>query len=248
MKKLVLHIPHSSAKFPFGDGYVLSATELREEVLKLTDWHTEDLFASDKDTSVIFDFSRIFCDPERFADDEEEVMAKFGMGVLYETTDDGRVMRKVSSELRKRIIKEYYEPHHALFAQAVKEQLKQNSKALLIDCHSFCDTPFKRDLDKRPYRPDICLGTDEYHTSEKLLNFSIRYFENNGLSVAINTPYPGTIVPLEFYKRDKRVQSIMVEVNRKLYLQDGTNFKSNNYQVIKEIVQGYLAQIKEEVI
>jgi hypothetical protein len=42
------------------------------------------MFDSDQDDKIIAPFSRIFCDVERFSDDELEVMAKSGMGVLYE--------------------------------------------------------------------------------------------------------------------------------------------------------------------
>ena len=58
-------------------------------------------------------FSRIFCDPERFTDDSQEIMAQFGMGVLYEKNDDGELMRVVTPELRERILKDYYWLHHA---------------------------------------------------------------------------------------------------------------------------------------
>lgn len=83
MKKLVLHIPHSSTFIPLKDGYVVSDEILQSEMLKLTGWHTEDLFRSEEDEMIVAPFSRIFCDPERFPDDAQEVMAQFGMGVLY---------------------------------------------------------------------------------------------------------------------------------------------------------------------
>lgn len=248
MRQLILHIPHSSNLIPVKGGYVGGDTELDSEILKLTDWHTEDLFASADDISIVAEFSRLFCDPERFVNDEEEVMAKYGMGVLYETTDDGRLMRKVTPELRERIISEYYVPHHKRFKEAVCLQLEQHSKALIVDCHSFCDTPFERDLDKRPNRPDICIGTDNYHTSEELRDFTVRYFQNKGLSVGLNTPYSGTIVPLEYYGEDKRVQSIMVEINRKLYMEEGSSRKSGNYDSIKCIIHEYLKEIRANFI
>jgi hypothetical protein len=39
--------------------------------------------------------SAIFCTPERFFDDSQEIMAQFGMGVLRKN-DDGQVIRKVT--------------------------------------------------------------------------------------------------------------------------------------------------------
>ena len=43
MSQLILHIPHSSISIPLKDGYVVNDDVLNLELLKLTDWHTEDL-------------------------------------------------------------------------------------------------------------------------------------------------------------------------------------------------------------
>jgi N-formylglutamate deformylase len=70
------------------------------------------LFANEIDCSIKDPFSRIFCDTERFSEDEEEVTVQFGMGVLYEKTDDGKLLRKVAPELRTRILNQFYRKHH----------------------------------------------------------------------------------------------------------------------------------------
>lgn len=75
MKKLVVHIPHSSTFIPFYEGYVVDAKTIQNEILKLTDWYTDDLFLSEKDINFVTPFSRIFCDVERFENDEDEVMS-----------------------------------------------------------------------------------------------------------------------------------------------------------------------------
>jgi N-formylglutamate amidohydrolase len=124
MKKLTLHIPHSSTAIPSLQGYVVHQDTLDAEILKLTDWYTDDLFSNTTDISVIAPFSRIFCDPERFTDDSQEVMAKYGMGVLYETLDSGDLMRKVTSELRNFVLENYYYPHHDQLNKDVVEELK----------------------------------------------------------------------------------------------------------------------------
>lgn len=143
MKQLILHIPHASIKIPFLDGFIDDMDIINSEILKLTDWQTEDLFYSSKDISVIADYSRIFCDPERFSDYSLEVMAK---------------------------LDEYYIPHHARLNEAVAEILRQFSHATIIDCHSFSDTPFIRDQNQNRNRPDFRIGTNPFHTPQLLVD------------------------------------------------------------------------------
>jgi N-formylglutamate deformylase len=64
-KKIILHIPHSSIKIPLKDGFIVNEEILENEILILTDWHTNDLFHAEDQHLVITDFSRIFCDIER---------------------------------------------------------------------------------------------------------------------------------------------------------------------------------------
>ena len=244
MQKLILHIPHSSIVIPSKEGYVISQETLDEEILKLTDWHTDDLFGNNKAISIIAPFSRLFCDAERFVDDAHEVMAKYGMGVLYETLDNGDLMRKVTHELRIFVIENFYKPHHQQLNEAVLKALNQSGKGIVIDCHSFPSTPLKRTLVKDKDTPDYNVGTDAYHTPQKLIDFSKAYFEDLGYSLGIDTPYSGALVPMEHYKKNKNVQAIMLEVNRRLYLKEPTNEKSENYQKTKEVVQGFLEGIR----
>lgn len=247
MKKIILHIPHSANKIPIKEGYILEDTVLDNEILKLTDWHTQDLYYVENCESIIFEYSRIFCDPERFSDDSQEQMAKVGMGVLYEKTDDGETMRIISKELRNKILNEYYFKHHSKLNDAVKEQLKLNNRALILDCHSFPDIPMKRSLNKVVPRPDFNIGTDKFHTPKRLIDISTDFFKQNNFTLGIDYPFSGSIVPIEYYQKNKKVESIMLEINRKLYLKQGTNEKSENYEKIKKIVQEYIELLKNEL-
>jgi N-formylglutamate amidohydrolase len=240
MRKLILHIPHSSTVIPILDGYVTSNDKIQQEIIKLTDWYTDDLFDSQVDDKIVATFSRIFCDVERFADDELEVMSKFGMGVLYEKFDDGNILRIVSPELKQEVLKDYYWIHHALLSKAVKTSLKQTESCLILDCHSFPSSTLTRAIVQDEIRPDFNIGTDLYHTPKHIIDESINYFETKGYTLGLDTPYSGSIVPMEYYQKDHRVTSIMLEVNRGLYLNENTNEKSEGYSKTKGIVQGYM--------
>jgi len=243
-KKLILHIPHSSNRIPFKKGYIVGKEILDSEILKLTDWYTDDLFFLKDSIAIKADFSRIFCDAERFSDDSQEIMAKFGMGVLYEKADDGSVIREVNKELREEILTQFYWPHHNKLNEAVEDQLKLNGKVMIIDCHSFPNEPHIRNIDQNSNRPDFNIGTDSYHTPKHLIEISKNFFEEKGYTVGIDWPYNGSIVPLKHYHKTKEVSSIMLEINRALYIEEPSNIKSSKYITTKEVVGEYLELIK----
>ena len=243
-QKIILHIPHSSTNIPLMDGFIVDGNFLTREMLKLTDWYTDDLFYSHEDEMIKAEFSRIFCDPERFADDTQEIMSQFGMGVLYEKSDDGKVIRKVRPNLKSRVLNDFYWPHHKKLSEAVNNQLNHFGKALILDCHSFPSKPLKRDLDQSPRRPDFNIGTDYFHTPKYLIDLAKSFFDNAGYTLGINRPYKGSIVPLEYYNRNKNVEAIMLEINRALYLKEPTNEKSEKYLKIKKVTNSFIKTIK----
>jgi N-formylglutamate deformylase len=244
MKKLILHIPHSSTNIPSIEGYVDDKTKIQNEIIKLTDWYTNELFHSDYDEMIITPFSRLFCDVERFENDEDEIMSKVGMGVLYKNFDDGSLLRKISPALHSRIIRDYYWKHHNTLLREVNKQIVNEGSCLIVDCHSYPSKPLIRDLDQTSTRPNFNIGIDKYHTPQKLIDTSIKYFEQKGFSIGVNWPYKGTIIPLAHYQKNKNVNSIMLEVNRNLYLNEPSNEKSERFNEISEIVKSYLEWIR----
>jgi N-formylglutamate amidohydrolase len=67
--------------------------------------------------------------------------------------------------------------------------------------------------------------------------------EQQGFSVDINKPYAGTLVPLKFYAKDKRVTSIMIEIRRDLYMDEQTGLKNENFENIEVCCRNLISQI-----
>ena len=88
MMPLILHIPHSSLKIPDYSNYLLTKREVDTEAIRMSDLYTDELFQGEsEDYRIQADFCRIFCDVERFDNDTQEPMSKFGMGVTYLNCD-----------------------------------------------------------------------------------------------------------------------------------------------------------------
>lgn len=215
--QIILHIPHSKTEIPFYDGFNMDYIE--DETKLLVDHHTDKIFNIPNVESLIFEYNRIFCDVERL-DDEDEPLFESGRGFYYTKTDDGKDLRILNDEVKREIKNNFYDKHHNKLIDMVEERLEKFGSALIIDCHSFNDSPLNSDLDKTENRPDICLGVDDFHTPNWLIDKLKLSFERHNFSVKINSPYSGTIIPLKYYNKDKNVMGIMIEVNKKLYLDD----------------------------
>jgi N-formylglutamate amidohydrolase len=240
LSPVLLHIPHSSTLIPSKWQYLfhLNEKDVKQELVTMTDSYTEELFACELANHLTFPVSRLLVDPERFESDVDEPMAARGMGAVYEKTHDGRPLK--STYERQSLIDEYYTPHHQRFNIWVRGMLEKYDSALIVDCHSFPSTPLLCDLDQTPDRPDICIGTVPFHTPASLLTLAQQLFTDHGYSVLVDRPYAGSIVPSDFWQTEPRVHSIMIEVNRKLYMDESTGAKIGNFDLTKNNVHHVL--------
>jgi len=248
---MILHIPHASRIIPAAvrNQFLLTDTELDRELLMMTDAYTDELFCADlapSDTAVVFPVSRLVVDPERFADDAAEPMANRGMGVIYTTTHDGRPLRRVlAPEEKQALLDTYYFPHHQRVSEAVDKELNATGTALLVDCHSFPSAPLPCDMDQSPDRPQICIGTDSFHTPSDVAELLVQYFRAAGLTVELDRPFAGSIVPVAHYRRDARVVSVMIEINRAVYMDESTGAKLPHFEDAQNLVVKAVRCLKE---
>ena len=178
-------------------------------------------------------YTKIIRTLTRYCDQTENTMLT-GTVYFYDETME---------TLKEMDLEDFYDDHHKKFTMMVKEELEEQGTALIVDCHSFSNEVLPHE--ESDVRPDICIGTDDYHTPNTLSELVRTTFESAGLNVAVNEPFAGTMVPLDFLDKNKNVRSIMIEVNHKLYLDD--NFQKNaNFNKIKELIHDVLkAMIKQ---
>lgn len=244
--EIILHIPHSSYFIPdeYKTLFYLQDKELFAEQLKMTDSYTDELFNPENTKRLVFPVSRLVCDVERFRDEKAEEMTKQGMWICYKKTSNLTGLKKVSQIHKTEILEKYYDPHHRNFERLVGQKLNAFGKCLIIDAHSFSSAPLPYELHAQKIRPDICIGTDSFHTPEEITKYFFNSFTNAGYKVGINNPFCGTIVPLKFYKENKNVISVMVEIKRSLYMDEKTGEKSSHFIKLKNDISKILKKIK----
>jgi len=222
----IFHIPHSSIYIPkkYINEYLIPFDDVMIEAKLMCDEKTHEMIEG-----IIFPYSRIFCDIERFNSDDE-IMNPIGMGILYTKTHDLKPLRQNPS---KEIMNFYFE-HHKKLNNSIKEKLEINKEILFIDLHSYSKEPLEYELYKNLKRPEICIGlNDSYNKKivEKLI-YTINKFK---YSWAINQPFKGCLLPSEFIN-DKRVHGIMIEIRKDIYNTDEKFKKIKEFlKCVKEI-------------
>ena len=240
---LLVHIPHASvaiSRQDLGD-FLPAEQEISHELIRLTDWYTDELFGQSwpLENIVQFQHSRLVVDVERFSSDHAEPCARVGMGATYVKTTRGAPLRNLSPARREELIENYYNPHHQIFNDKVNQILKNFNRCVIIDGHSYPTEPLPTQSNYQS-TPEIGIGTDDLFTSPQLIELTENFFKSRGFDVRLNEPFVGTIIPSEIYlSKDTRVQSVMIEVRRDLYINELTAEKNSQFETIKKLIHDY---------
>ena len=243
---VLFHVPHDSVEIPdeCRELFVLDDDELERESIRMTDLHTFELFAGGVAPGQVvrFPVSRLLVDPERFPDDRDEPMAAKGQGAVYLAASDGRRLKRPLSAIERRYLMErWYFPHHERLLAAVHAALVRYGRALVADCHSFSSVPLPLEPSRDPCRPQVCVGTDPFHTPLEVADAVRGSFAEDGYSVRMNDPFSGTLAPLLHWHHDRRVASVMIEVRRDLYEDEAAGEKHAGFRSVRASVRRAVA-------
>jgi len=226
IKNLLLHVPHSSKDFPNGHTF----EDLNEAERLLIDYYTDELFVpQDKYPwieSIIFKKCRLYCDVERLPHDPLE---RNGLGIVYHRKEEKNP--PFCDDVYK--AKLDYISHSNTVTSKL---LRMSPRTLLIDCHSFSSQPTL--LVPNPSNVDICIGFNEDWSkpTEHTIDTVLQYFDGLGYKVGVNTPFSNSKtfeVPVDYH-------SLMLEVNKRLYMDEGTCIKNEGFEVLRQnILQLY---------
>ena len=228
-KRIVLNEPHASIEGLYDNQlsfWNIDERFINDIVLKWTDWHTDFLFhgyRSERVRTVRFPYSRFIVDAERLWDDPLE---QHGQGIVYKQFDG--YTRTVPEENEAKLLG-LWNWHQ----QRLRDNLCEG--ALLLDCHSFPSE--MGDV-------DICIGFNEDWSKphKETIELAVNLFEDNGYKVGINEPYSNSETP----DCPFTYQSMMLEVNKRAYMEDGslhltynTKYKCN----VRAVFQTLLSEL-----
>jgi N-formylglutamate amidohydrolase len=164
------------------------------------------------------------------------------MGATYVQTCDGRPLRTLSPERRKELLDRYYWPHHHRLNEAAAERLARFGRCVILDAHSFPTGQLPTQVGfSAPL--EIGVGTQPGHTSPELRALAEDFFRAQGFVVGVDIPFSGAIVPNRFFGTEPRVQSLMIEVRRDLYMDESTSERHGGFARIQAVLTDFRAEL-----
>lgn len=253
MASLLIHIPHASRYIPLAERGKLAVDddELERQHLALVDDRTGELFAPADGGAWVVEapVSRLVVDVERRRDDALEPAAEMGMGAVYTQGVDNVLLRPgLDPEERERLLRTWYDPHHATLDRTVENIRSASEACVLIDAHSYPRDPLPTEFIGAG-RPEICVGSDP-DWSRGVERIVAHHFAESGYSTAINEPYAGAMVP-NLVRRDRQrnlfwgkgpfsqmapckgFYAVMIEVRRDVYLRPGSHLPGPRFNHLK---------------
>ena len=217
MKQVLNQVTHASMYIPeeYRKTALIPQKELEEENRFMCDTGVLQLIPEAfAENAVIFPYSRLYCDVERFRDCSEPMEA-YGMGYIYTRDSKGREMFRPTESHRAEVAT-IYEQHHEELNRRAESILAEHGRCLIIDLHSFSDETVNRLFGWTDF-PDVCIGTEPDYYSREVVESISCFCRGLGLSVAFNYPYRGSLVPNQYYgKKQTGIVSVMLDINKRV--------------------------------
>lgn len=207
--RIVCWIPHCCDFLPLSpNADPKTVRKLKEDNLLLTD-NLADRVHFCKGQVIKGEYSRFFCDLERFPDDSKEEMSRVGMGMLYNRFIDGSVLDRTVFDPAINPTA-YYQRKHRELKEAVE---RTGDGCLLLDLHTFNPQPLPCDQDQNAERPDICIGINHDDTCPQYINQAVEYLNGRRFKTFVNKPFSGSMT----VDTSVKYKSVMIEINKRFY-------------------------------
>jgi N-formylglutamate deformylase len=255
-KPLLVTIPHSGERVPPEATWLeaLPETLLMFDVDRFVDRLYQPIISELEIASVKTEWHRYAVDLNRLSDDVDEdsvvghknPSGKFPRGLHWViTTAKEKLMPKpMTKELHDLMVQKYFEPFHESVRAEMKAIKFAGAKTVFhIDAHSMPSVGTSEHKDPGERRADAVISDcGGKSCSSWFRDLVVASYEKAGFKVRVNWPYVGGRVTETYGKPTLGQESIQVELNRALYMNEAT--KRLNLPVLPEIQSKIASAIK----
>ena len=259
---LVFASPHSGNRYP--QDFVSQSRLDRLTLRRSEDCFVDDLFCAAPQLGAPLLkalFPRAYVDPNRepfeldpgmfidslpsYANTRSPRVAA-GLGTIARVVASGADIysAKLTFEEALSRIRSYYWPYHAALRDLVEETRARFGFCILVDCHSMPSVGGPMEADSGRNRVDFVLG-DCHGTacSGAVIETAEAALEAEGYRVARNSPYAGGFVTRHYGRPQDSVHALQVEINRALYMDEGTIRRSPGLKELSQRLGGLIRSL-----
>ena len=169
-----------------------------------------------------------------------------GLGLLKRLSRYGEPLqeRKLTvAEVQARL-DDYHEPYHRELGRILAAMKRRNGFAIQLSCHCMSAVGAPTHVDPGKPRADFNLGDVHGTTcSRELLDVAVRALEGMGHSVSVNFPYYGGELTRRHGDPANGIDSLFVEINKKLFIDTKTFKRTENFANLKRSLDRLIAMI-----
>jgi N-formylglutamate deformylase len=259
---LVLDSPHSGKEYPDDFG----ASVARDLLRRAEDSHVDELYAAGPDvgaTLIAARFPRSYIDANRSLLDIDAALldapwpgpaipsakTQKGVGLIWRVLDTGEPIyaRKLAVEEVKQRIVRYHQPYQRAVKDALDRAHEHFGGVWHLNLHSMpAVSSVISDEGPGKQRADFVLGDRDGSTCEPgftaLVAEALRAM---GYTVKVNDPYKGVELVRAFSDPKAERHSLQVEVNRRLYMDEGSREKTAGFAGLKRNLDALLKTVAD---
>ena len=171
--------------------------------------------------------------------------ASSGLGVIPRLVGKNKPIyaSKISLVEAQARLLSFWHPYHLCLNGLLEATRKKFGYVILIDCHSMPHESVNLGSGASP-PPQIVLG-DRFGAAANLdiVNQVRLAFSESGFRVSRNMPYAGAYISCKYGKPQHNQHVIQVEIDRSLYMNEGTIQKSPNFFELKAALRNVISKI-----
>lgn len=209
-----------------------------------SDWWTKFLISEKipKEQIIEVNFSRAIWDPNR---------ARWAFDIFRDKDFWWLDLWKnpLTDEQKEELLKNYYDKHHTLVKEKIKELKSKNEKIFIIDVHDTWNLlmweDFSKDKLKEALFPELAICDSEWITlNDELKKIVDKAFKKNlNLNQVWNDPYKFSFTSSHYCDKENWIFSLQVEFWRYLLIDEKTQTYNPEVEKLKEWLYNTLKEI-----
>ncbi len=269
---LILDSPHSGTYYPDDFHHQADFMKLRQA----EDTYVDELFDFENiekigATFLRAEFPRSYIDTNRsekdFSPEDLEadsngicdiqfspsVKSKLGIGLIWlRVPPDGEPMYagKIHPSVLMHRVNTCHRPYHQALQRIMDKTYKQHGKFYHLNCHSMQNhASAMSEQPKGTGRPDFVIGDRDGTSSEKeFRDVIVSCLKSLDYDVSVNDPYKGVELVSAYSNPQIHKNSIQIEINRRLYMDEVTREKNNGFSSVKKNLKELLQELRNWII